>query len=211
MRKFILFDFDGVILDSYQTALTTQQIVCPDLDEEGYRRFFEGNIFERLNTGTIHSERCRHDDFWDHYIPKVKREGRLISGMDDAVRALAEEHALIIVSSGQTPFIEDFLVEHGLDVCFDRVMGNDVHESKEEKIRMVFKEYGADAADCVFVTDTLGDIREAAKMGVGTIGVTWGYHEAERLEQGNPFRLVETPEILPQSVADYFAERAAAA
>jgi phosphoglycolate phosphatase len=84
-------------------------------------------------------------------------------------------------------FIGEFLTENGMTSYFDRIMGNAVHKSKEEKIKTVFAEYGTDASECIFVTDTLGDIREATKVNVGAIGVTWGFHERERLAQGKPF------------------------
>jgi len=209
MQKLILFDFDGVIIDSFPTAFWTQQLMCPDVTEDQYRILFEGNIFNTAQSylaGTAHSELCRHDiDFWEQYIPKLKQEGRLVAGMDKVIRTLAQNHDLIIVSSGQTLFIENFLVDHHLMDCFKHVMGNDVHKSKEEKIKMVFTKYGTDASQCVFITDTLGDVREATKMNVGAIGVTWGFHEAERLAKGDPFRLVETPALLPASIADYFS------
>lgn len=202
--KFILFDFDGVILDSYQIAFTARKIVCPDITEEHYRQFFEGNIFEQVDSGEIHSKLCQHDDFWEHYTPRLKQDGRLVSGMDAVIRTLTQEHDMIVVSSGQTSFIQDFLAEHGLATAFDRIMGNEIHQSKEEKIKMVFAIYDTNASNCVFITDTLGDMREAAKIDVGAIGVTWGFHEPERLAKGNPFRLVHAPELLPEAVTDYF-------
>ena len=163
-KNIILFDFDGVILDSFRTAFAVNKIVCPDISEEHYRQFFEGNIFEEKESGDIHSERCRHDDFWAHYIPRLKREGTLVPGMGTVVKELSQGNTLIVVSSGMTDFIEAFLDSQSLLSSFARVMGNDVHKSKEEKIRMVFSEYGdASASDCVFITDTLGDIREAER------------------------------------------------
>lgn len=153
----------------------------------------------------MHTDRCRHADFWDHYIPRLKDEGTLVPGMDAAISALADGHRMVIVSSGQTPFIENFLAENTLLGYFSGILGNDIHKNKEEKIRMVFEKYDISPSDCVFITDTVGDVREAAKMGVGAIGVTWGYHEPERFSKVDHFRLVHTPESLPSSVADYFA------
>ena len=83
-------------------------------------------------------------------------------------------------------------------------MGNDVHKSKVEKIRMVFEEYNIGPNDCVFITDTLGDIYEASRKNVGSIGITWGFHEPERLLRGKPFRLVEESNDLLTTVSDYF-------
>ncbi|MBI4087061.1 HAD-IA family hydrolase [Candidatus Kaiserbacteria bacterium] len=204
-KHFILFDFDGVILDSYKIAFAAQNVVCPDCTEEQYRQLFEGNIFEQISMGSIHTNRCHHADFWDHYIPQLKDEGTLVPGMDAVISALAEVHRMIIVSSGQTPFIENFLAENALLEYFSAILGNNVHKSKEEKIRMVFETHGVSASDCVFVTDTVGDVREADKMGVGAIGVTWGYHEPERFSKVDHFRLVHTPESLPSAIDDYFA------
>src|SRR3989344_1584467 len=98
-KKCILFDFDGVIVDSFPTAFTAQKIICPNITKEHYRQFFEGNIYEQVNSGDIHSELCRHEDFWEHYIPRLKQDGRLVSGMDEAIRTLAQAHTLVVVSS----------------------------------------------------------------------------------------------------------------
>ncbi len=87
-------------------------------------------------------------------------------------------------------------------------MGADVHKSKVEKIKMVFEKYSIGPKDCIFITDTLGDMREAEKTGIDAIGVTWGFHKIETLEQGEPFRLVETPPALATAIADYFAQQA---
>ena len=42
--RYILFDFDGVIADSYAPAFEVQKMICPHLTEEVYRKRFEGNI-----------------------------------------------------------------------------------------------------------------------------------------------------------------------
>ena len=61
--------------------------------------------------------------------------------------------------------------------------------SWEQKINDIQK-YDIDTSSCVFVTDTLGDILEANKLGIKTIAVDFGYHERARLERGNPFAIV---------------------
>ena len=137
-KKIVLFDFDGVIMDSYRTAFAVGKIVCPNLSEEHYRQFFEGNIFEQLNSGDIHSELCRHEDFWDHYIPKLKQDGSLVPGMDTVVRLLTQEYRLVIVSSGQSSFLQDFLDEHELASYFIGIMGNEIHKNKHKKIKIFF-------------------------------------------------------------------------
>lgn len=68
---------------------------------------------------------------------------------------------------------------------FSEILGSDVARDKIRKIKMVLDNNDLNAEDCVFITDTLGDILEARQCGIESIAVTWGYHEAERLQKGN--------------------------
>ena len=55
---------------------------------------------------------------------------------------------------------------------------------------MLFDKYNLTSDDCIFVTDTVGDILEANKVNLRSIAVTCGFHEKERLEKVNPFVLI---------------------
>lgn len=203
-KPFILFDFDGVIADSFQAAFKVSKIICPSLTEDIYRDGFEGNINDWEKSANIHTEECRHGDFFNEYIPRMKREVQIVPGIREVIIELERNHTLIIISSTITNPIREFLEDHGLSNHFTQIMGNDVNKNKVEKIKMVFENYNIGSNDCVFVTDTLGDMREASHKDVGAIGVTWGFHEPERLLRGKPFRLVEKPNDLLSAVSDYF-------
>jgi len=62
----------------------------------------------------------------------------------------------------------------------------------------------AEPGNCVFVTDTLGDMREAAEVGISSIAVSWGFQKHATLEQGKPFRVVDKPADLATAVRAYF-------
>lgn len=204
-KKFILFDFDGVITDSFRPAFEIQKMICPHLTEDIYRKRFEGNINDWEEPINVHTEACRHDiDFFAEYIPRMKNEVQIVHGMKDVLIELEKNYIMVVISSTITSPIQEFLKEHNLANHFTQIMGNDVHKSKIEKIKMVFKKYGAEAKDCVFITDTLGDMREAEKMNVGVIGITWGFQTSETLLKGKPFRLVKKPNDLLTTVSDYF-------
>lgn len=204
-KKFILFDFDGVIADSFRPAFEIQKMICPHLTEDIYRKRFEGNINDWEEPINVHTEECRHDiDFFTEYIPRMKNEVRIVPGMKDVIIELEKNHKMVVISSTITSPIQEFLERHDLANHFVKIMGNDVHKSKIEKIKMVFEEYSVEAGNCVFVTDTLGDMREAGKMSVGAIGITWGFHTTKTLLNGKPFRLIENPNDLLATVSDYF-------
>jgi phosphoglycolate phosphatase len=204
--KFILFDFDGVIADSFDVAFDTNKVICPAITKEDYQRRFEGNINEIEHPETFHSEECNHDlDWFDVYIPKMKERAKIFPEMKDLILELEKEYLLVIISSTITFPIEEFLTLHDLREHFDWVMGNDVHKSKVEKIKMVFDKYGVKPEDCIFITDTLGDMREASKMNVPLIGVTWGFCTPETLKRGRPLKLVDTPNELKAAIAEHFS------
>jgi phosphoglycolate phosphatase len=204
-NQFILFDFDGVIADSFWLALEVTQVICPHLTDSLYRKRFEGNINDWEGPEQGHTGECQHSiDFFDAYIPRMKEEVMIVPGIKEVVALLGKKYTLIVISSTITSPIQEFLEKYSLSQYFVQIMGNDVHKSKVEKIRMVFGKYNITAQDCVFITDTLGDMRESAEMQVGAIGVTWGFHKPETLRKGNPFCLVEKPNELALSVSKYF-------
>ncbi len=201
-KKFILFDFDGVIADSWALAYDVAKTLHPPLRADLYRTLFEGNIYDGIKTlpGGMDP-----DEYFKLFTPRAKSEVTIKPGIADIIAGLAERYTLIIVSSTVTMPIREFLDRHRLLQHFAWVMGKDVHASKVEKMRMIFEKYGISADQCVFITDTLGDMREAQEHEMGTIGVSWGFHAHETLEKGIPFRIVDSPGELPDAVDDYFA------
>lgn len=204
--KFVLFDFDGVIADSFGAAFETVQTMCPAITPADYQKRFEGNIYEVAHGETFHNESCKHDLNWfDIYIPKLRGKTTVFPGMKEVVHALEKEYVLVIISSTLTFPIEEFLRANNLETHFDWVLGSDVHKSKTEKMNMVFEKYHISGSDCVFITDTLGDIREAEKTHIPSIAVTWGFHMEETLAKGKPYALVHMPEELAAAVASHFS------
>jgi phosphoglycolate phosphatase len=210
-KKFLLFDFDGVIADSYSVAYDTARAMCARMDDTTYRSMFEGNVHERHGAVMTedHGPECKHDlDWFGIFTPAFEERAKLFPGMREVIEKLSHEYILIIISSTITSPIQGFLEKNHIGRYFSEVMGADVHTSKREKIGMVFAKYGIEASSCLFITDTLGDMREAAEAGVGALGVAWGFHPRETLEKGNPYGIVEKPQEIEPAIEAYFAEQA---
>ena len=102
---------------------------------------------------------------------------------------LNEKFELFIVSSSVERVLNKYLVENKIEV-FKEILGSETHRSKEVKFAMLLEKYGWKKEECVFATDTLGDLKEANKIGIKSIAVDFGFHNRERLEQGNPLHIV---------------------
>jgi phosphoglycolate phosphatase len=203
-EKFIFFDFDGVIADTFSIAYGVQKQACPHVTQEHYRKRFEGNINFTTIPEELHTDECKEVDFFAEYVPKMEKEAMLIEGIGEVIAEFGEKYSLIVISSTISEPIANFLKKHNIHHHFLRIMGNDVHKSKVEKMKMVFNEYNVTSGDCLLITDTLGDIKEANELGVKSIGVTWGFHSEETLKKGNAHKLVENPSDLLIVVNRYF-------
>ncbi len=205
-QKTVLFDFDGVIADSFVAAQQTAQALCKHNDDEAYRKHFEGNAWDSfMSHQKDDHDGCDHGiDWWAKFMSLFSNENGLFDGMDATVRHLASEYRLVIISSSVDKVITPFLSKHGLRDCFVDVLDADVSRSKSEKIGMVFEKYGTNADECVMITDSKGDINEAREQGVDSIAVTWGYNNYDVLLSGNPWRIVRLPDEIPNAVTEYF-------
>jgi phosphoglycolate phosphatase len=125
--------------------------------------------------------------------------------MEDVVRELAQRHLLSIVSSTTSQVIRQYLEREGIDEHFSDILGADIHTRKHIKIGMLFDKHGLAPKDCVMITDTTGDMKEASQVGVSSIGVVWGFHARETLESMQPYALAEVPADIPRLVDEYFA------
>ncbi len=202
-KKIILFDFDGVILDSFEAAFSTVRELDPAMsDEKSFRSYFDDNI-NSWRKGLSEEEINKGDKmFFKRYLPRLRRS-KIFPGMKEVISVLSKKYRLIIISSSISSPIVEFIKKYNLTSCFCEIMGNDVRLYKTEKIKTVFKKYGVEAKDCVFITDTLGDMREAASVGVQSIGVSWGFQEKENMLKGKPLCIAEKPKDLLDIVSDY--------
>ena len=203
-KKIVIFDFDGVIADSFDITFAANKIIYPGITVDEFRNYFNGNINDSKQNLEKDEAEKEDERFFAVYEPLLMKSVRVFPGMKDVIIKLSKDYKLIIISSVLTNAVHEFLEKNGLDSYFRDILGNDVHNSKIEKIRMIFAKYAVEPKNCVMVTDTLGDMIEAHRAGIGSIGVTWGCHEKERLLKGKPARIVDKPEEISDVVANYF-------
>ena len=206
-KKIILFDFDGVIADSFDIGFKINKIIDPKVvTKKDFQGLFDGNINDWVKDTPYGEEEIKkiNDDFFAKYIPQMKKV-KMFPGMKEVIAELAKTYTLLIVSSTIISPIRDFLNRNNILSYFNDIVGsNFVDANKTERIKMVFEKYGVDAKDCVFITDTLGDIREAASLGIQSIGVAWGFQGKENLLKGKLLSIAEKPKDLLDIVSNYF-------
>jgi phosphoglycolate phosphatase len=194
--KLIMFDFDGVIVDSldHQCRAFVETLRAEGFADlataERFLEFTEGNWFEALAAADVPPSVVSEVENAFGAAPSPE----LFPEMATVVERLAAAHRVIVITSSRTDLVERVLAEHSVRGVAE-VIGGDQDESKTRKIDNARRRFGR-ALAAWYVGDTVGDILEARRAGVGTVGVAWGWHGVERLRRANPDHMAHAPSDL---------------
>lgn len=193
MKKLLIFDFDGVLEDTFDWNYEVAKKRYKNLKREDYRGWFDGNIYEHPTVKAAGPMNII--EYFEQY--KKGFEYRIIKPeFKEMLIKLSRKYHLVIISSIDDDIINPYLKRNKIDNLFEEVWGIRKKTSKVEKFKDFLKLYEVDTNNCLFVTDTLGDIREANKVNIKSIGITWGYQTESSLKRGNPIKIVDSMEEL---------------
>ena len=196
--KLILFDFDGVLVDTFIMNYEISKEANKNLSLHMFRSLFHGNIYHSLRN---HSKVKEHPKFFERY-EEQSRELKMPPPLQEIIYKLGKYYTLAIVSATPSGLISKILKQANVSPCFSDILGGDIHTSKVVKNKMLLEKYKIVPENAVFVTDTTGDISEARECGIKSIAVTWGFHEEKDLQKANPERIVSTPEDLLKALEE---------
>ena len=187
MIKSILFDFDGVLHNTFQFHLQKiREMTGIDICEEEYRAMHDQNFHF-----SSHNQLQGTDwTAYRHFVQAEQTRLKVEPHVKEVLLKLWERHMLFIVTSAGERNIIEYLKNNGLFHLFQEVLGFESCPSKVEKFQLLFAKYGLAPEHCLFVTDTLGDILEAHQVQLKTIAVDFGFHQRERLLKGNPLMII---------------------
>lgn len=181
----LIFDFDGVIGDTFKAAAYGLIKTGREKDEESASAHvysYASKMPHHTNNHTLSDTELAGEYSWTaSFGEHVHEHG--FDLFDDFVREIEniETDNKAIVSSGSQKYVLPALMKTNIKPT--HILAFEDHHSKEEKIEMICKDWGVATNEVYYITDSLADIFELKNFisPDKLIGVTWGFCTKEQL------------------------------
>lgn len=196
-------------MDTMQLGLTYLQNVYQDFTKEDYQNILAKNWFEGVKDYQDRKRELSEEQvaaMKDQYHSD-KEHISVFPGVREALEGLADDYLLTLNTSASDRNTHGPLGSLGLLPYFDWVGTCDTSFSKVDKFKMIQEKFSLNPEDCLFITDTVGDLAEAYKAGIKTVGVTWGAHHQAFFEKAgyeNLVAVIDSPDQIVDTVQVFF-------
>jgi phosphoglycolate phosphatase len=198
----IVWDWDGTIMNSTPTIVDCLQRACADLDLTIPSNAIASHV---IGLGLHDSLKIVLPDLHEGEYPLVVERFRhyyltrdheliLFSGIEELLKELKLKGHLLAVATGKPRHgLDRTLKMHGLTDFFHDTKTADQTRAKPhpQMLLELMEEWKILPNELVMIGDTTHDLKMAIGAGVQAIGVSYGAHPREELEQLNPMAVVD--------------------
>ena len=189
MIKVIIFDYDGVIVDSFPTVHEVYQIICKRLGKDCPSSL---NKFKKVY-GYHSRELLKNLNFTQEEINKVDRIYRkeilnhippLFPGIVDVIMQLHKNYKLIVMSSSPKHDVIKKLEHFSLLKFFNYVLGSEKLGPirKARPLAGLIRSFGINKDEVLVIGDRIQDYNSAKEAGLNNVVLVeygWGYDKKE--------------------------------
>jgi len=180
MKKVIIFDMDGVLFDTIEVSMKAALNQHPGMTIKMHKELLCGNFHEEIKKVSALRKKETEQEKAERKLlySKIKSESPMYRDSRELLEKLHKDGYIIVLNTSAyncncLPLLE----KANILSLFDFVATAEISKSKTDKFKIIEEKYKVNNRDMLFVTDTLGDIREADIAKVSTIAVTWGAHD----------------------------------
>ncbi|MBA3685999.1 MAG: HAD family hydrolase [Planctomycetes bacterium] len=214
MIRAVLYDHDGTLVDSLPlvVAATNRVLIARGLPALPAHDIIEGmHVATRPRMG-LHagsSDPLEQDRLAQAFYDEARAIGDDYARPYDGVAAMIEAIATRgmaqgVVSNNQGALIRGLMAHAGLGGRFAAILGEeDFAAPKPDPSGLLAgaDRLGVDPRDCVYVGDTIGDLRAAIAAGMRCIGCLWGISPASAMTGVGFSALIAHPTELPATLS----------
>jgi phosphoglycolate phosphatase len=191
----IIFDFDGTIADTFDFISIEFNKISKRLGENKLT-LYEIN---RLHNDTFENLIGKYP-LWKILLIAFLLQNRMSknissvkihSGIKELILDLYSQGYHLAIFSNNTPsIIHKFLAFHGLENCFEQVVGRRNLSSKSKAMSKFINKYKLDPDKTIYIGDEVKDILAAKDNGIKIMSVVWGFNSSRKLREYEPDWLI---------------------
>lgn len=205
MKRAIIFDFDGTIVDSLPAVIQVfetltkrpQRFTVPEIEALRHLSLIELAVELHIPRWKIPLLLFRGRRLIREHLKTVQ----LHRGIVAAIKKLdARGEQLYILSSNSTENVREYIARHSLSHYFSGVYGGASLLGKAPRLNKLIQTEQIDTARSWYIGDETRDIIAAHAVGLKAMSVTWGYNSHRALAAKQPEAIADTPRQLIENL-----------
>lgn len=207
MFDYILFDFDGTLMDTSKGVFNSFDKVVAHYGLKVDRAVYSTMIGPPLKESFSKTLKLPETEiqnamqvYRNYYAEKGMFEAELYSGVVELIKNLrAAGKKIFVATSKPEVYASQILERKGILELFDFVGGSDLEEkSRVEKcdvVKYVLKSNGIsdEKEKCILIGDRHYDVDGAHSAGIKCAGILWGFGTKEEFEECGADFIFESP------------------
>lgn len=201
--KYIIFDFDGTIVDTIDLAINIYNRIAPEyncktVEQEDWKILRSNKPQEFLKTYGITTFklllillRIRRE--LSKHISEIEPVNEIKTSLYEIKNA---GFTLGILTSNSRDNVSKFLKNNNLYGIFDFIYNGKNVFGKDKVIKRLLKHKNISRESVIYVGDETRDIEAAKKAGIPVIAVSWGLNHKEILAALHPNQIAHDPKEL---------------
>ena len=185
--KAIIFDYDGVIVDSFKSVFEVYKIICAGCngkcpnDIEEFRKLYGYNYIEcRKNLGISDDLHEKAMQIFKREI--VNKEHKIFDNIPKVISELNKRYRLFLVSAAYEEEVMKHLNKVDIAKYFEKISCNSGKIKKRERIKNILAANNFSTDEVISIGDRTVDYDSAKKIGLADeniiiVSYGWGYDE----------------------------------
>ena len=201
-KPVLLFDFDGTIADAYKVLLTIFNDLAREygyslIEDDSWRKLSAREVLARAGVPWWRLPFLRNE--------AIKRQSAQLStihpfaGIPELLATLtARGYRWGVITSNARENVEKFLTSHGI-TGYEFIYSDHSIFGKHKVINRCLEDhyiFMRTVGQVLYVGDEVRDIEAARKSRIKIVAVTWGFNDAQLLEEHKPDFLINKPSEL---------------
>ena len=205
----VIFDLDGTLLNTLEdladsTNFALESFGYPTRTYEEVRIFVGNGIKELMKkavpTGTDEQTTLKClQAFKDHYKTNMQHKTAPYDGIIDLLKELNSRNIKLGIVSKKYDFGVKNLNKYYFKDLIPVAIGEREGVRRKpapDTVLTAMEELGSTRENCLYVGDSGSDMITAQNAGMKSVGVTWGFRDAESLKESGADFLIDTPKEL---------------